>query len=82
MATIITTHMPTDVAAASRVCPGIRIQFIDSAQPPGIGISPIEDIDAEERIVKVTLAAYSSAEMLRNVCSDTRPWAMWFASPA
>ena len=46
IATIITTHMPTNVSAASdHVCPGMRIHAIDIVQPPGIGIPPMADID-------------------------------------
>ena len=48
IATIITTHMPrNDAAAPGHVCPGIRIHAIDIVQPPGIGISPIADMDAQ-----------------------------------
>src|SRR5258708_28361870 len=63
MATIITTHMPrNDAAAPGHVCPGIRIQAIDIVQPPGIGISPIAAMDAHQTIVTAALAAKSSAE--------------------
>ncbi|HEX2462711.1 MAG TPA: hypothetical protein VHJ58_21405 [Vicinamibacterales bacterium] len=52
IATIITTHMPrNDAAAPGHVCPGIRIHAIDIVQPPGIGISPIADMDAHQTIV-------------------------------
>jgi hypothetical protein len=62
IATIITIHMPrNDAAAPSHVCPGIRIHAIDIVQPPGIGISPIADIDAHETIVTAALAAKTSA---------------------
>jgi hypothetical protein len=61
--TIITTHMPrNDAAAPSHVCSGIRIHAIDIVQPPGIGISPIADMDAHQTIVTAALAAKSSAE--------------------
>src|SRR5271166_3628581 len=61
--TIITTHMPrNDAAAPGHVCPGIRIHAIDIVQPPGIGISPIADMDAHQTIVTAALAAKSSAE--------------------
>jgi hypothetical protein len=41
IATIITTHMRrNDAAAPGQVCPGIRIHAIDIVQRPGIGISP------------------------------------------
>ncbi|MGH8577100.1 MAG: hypothetical protein ACREXJ_09345, partial [Gammaproteobacteria bacterium] len=41
---------------------GIRIHAIDIVQPPGIGISPIADMDAHQTIVTAALAAESSAE--------------------
>src|SRR5712672_2768294 len=64
IATIITTHMPrNDAAAPDHVCPGIRIHAIDIVQPPGIGISPNADMDAHQTIVTAALAAKSSAEM-------------------
>jgi hypothetical protein len=54
----MTTHMPRkDAAAPGHVCPGIRIHAI-----PGIGISPIADMDAHQMIVCAALAAKSSAE--------------------
>ena len=51
-----------DAAAPGHVCPGIRIQVIDIVQPPGIGISPIADMDAHPTIVIAVLTAKSSAE--------------------
>src|SRR6202521_3271930 len=51
-----------DAAAPSHVCPRIRIHAIDIVQPPGIGISPIADMDAHQTIVTAALAAESSAE--------------------
>ncbi|MGH3452657.1 MAG: hypothetical protein ACRDQW_18530, partial [Haloechinothrix sp.] len=42
--------------------PGIRIHAIDIVQPPGIGISPIADMDAHETIVTAALATKSGAE--------------------
>src|ERR1700726_495402 len=63
IATIITTHMPRNEAAApGQVCPGIRIHVIDIVQPPGIGISPIADMDLHQTMVTAALAAKSSAE--------------------
>src|SRR5258706_3063788 len=63
LATIITTHMPrNDAAAPAHVCPGIRIQAIDIVQPPVIGIPPISDMDAHQAIVSAALAAKTSAE--------------------
>ena len=67
MATIITTHIPrNDVAAPSHVCPGILIHAIDIVQPPGIGISPVADMDVDQTIVIAAQAAKSSAEIPRN----------------
>src|SRR5881397_3080088 len=71
IATIITTHMPrNDAAAPGHVCPGIRIHAIDIVQPPGIGISPIADMDAHQTIVTAALAAKSSAETPKNARSE------------
>src|SRR5918996_1708852 len=73
IATIITIHMPRkDAAAPGHVCPGVRIHAIDIAQPPGIGISPIADMDSHQAIVSAALAAKSSAEM---------PMKAWRAGP-
>src|SRR6266498_2272754 len=69
--------MPRNDAAAPRhVCPGIRIHAIDIVQPPGIGISPIADMDAHQRVVSAALAAKSSAETPRNACWEARSEAM------
>src|SRR5512144_628288 len=63
IATIITTHMPrNDAAAPGHVWPGIRIHAIDIVQPPGIGIWPIADMDAHPTIVTAVLAPKSSAQ--------------------
>src|SRR5919204_5142829 len=73
IATVITTHMPrNDTAAPGHVCPGIRIHAIDIVQPPGIGISPIADMDMHQTIVTAALAAKSSAETPRNACWEAR----------
>src|SRR6476659_6616714 len=73
IATIITTHMPrNDAAAPGHVCPGIRIHAIDIVQPPGIGIPPIADIDAHQTIVTVALAAKSSAETPKKARREAR----------
>src|SRR5437867_4480711 len=62
IATIITTHMQrNDAAAPGPVCPGIRIHAIDIVQPPGIGITPIADMDAHQTIVTAALAAEGCA---------------------
>jgi hypothetical protein len=63
IATIMTTHMPrNDAAAPTHVCPGIRIHAIDIVQPPGIGIPPIADMHPHQTMVAAALAAKSSAE--------------------
>jgi hypothetical protein len=55
-----------DAATPGHVCPhvclGIRIHAIDIVQPPGIGISPIADMDAHQTTVTTAPAAKSSAE--------------------
>src|SRR5205823_3591646 len=77
IATIITTHMPrNDAAAPGHVCPGIRIQAIDIVQPPGIGISPIADIDGRHATVTAALAAKSSAETPKKARWEARSEAM------
>src|ERR1051326_7786590 len=77
IATIITTHMPrNDTAAPVHVCPGIRIHAIDIVQPPGIGISPIADMEAHQTIVTAALAAKSSAETPKNARREARSEAM------
>src|SRR5438105_8440816 len=77
IATIITTHMPrNDAAAPGHVCPGIRIHAIAIVQPPGIRISPIADMDAHQMIVTAALAVKSSAEMPKNACWEARSEAM------
>src|SRR5438876_2798493 len=73
IATIVTTHMPrNDAAAPGHVCPGIRIHAIDIVQPPGIGISPIPDMDAHQTIVTTALAAKSSAETPKKARFEAR----------
>jgi hypothetical protein len=77
IATIITTHIPrNDAAAPTHVCPGIRIQAIDIVQPPGIGIPPIADIDAHHTIVTAALAANSSAETPKKARWEVRSQSM------
>src|SRR5687768_11144796 len=66
IATIITTHMArNDAAAPGHVCSGIRIHAIDIVQPPGIGM-PIADMEVHQTIVTAALAAKSAAETPRN----------------
>src|SRR4029453_1679107 len=62
-----------EVAAPDHVCPGIRIHTIDIVQPPGIGISPIADMDAHQTIVTAALAAKSSAETPKKARWEVRP---------
>jgi hypothetical protein len=77
IATIMTTHMPrNDAAAPDHVCPGIRVHAIDIVQPPGIGISPIADMDAHQTLVTAALAAKSSAERPKKVRREARSEAM------
>src|SRR5581483_5763737 len=77
IATIITVHMPRNEAAApAHVCPHIRIHAIDIVQPPGIGFSPIADIDAHQTMVAPALTANSSAEQARKMRSEARPETM------
>jgi hypothetical protein len=52
-----------DAAAPGHVWPGIRIHAIDIVQPPGIGIRPIADMEVQQRIVSVALAAKASAQV-------------------
>src|SRR3979409_948972 len=61
-----------DAAAPGHVCPGIRIHAIDIVQPPGIGISPIADMDAHHTSVTAALAAKSSAETPTNGSWEAR----------
>jgi hypothetical protein len=59
-----------DAAARGHVCPHIRDHVIDIDQPPGIGVSPIADIDIHAIAVSVALATNSNAEMPKNTCRD------------
>ena len=80
IATIITSHMPrNDAAAAGQVCPGIRIHAMDIVQPPGIGIPPIADMEPQETMVTVALAAKASAETPQN--APKRPLARSIIGP-
>src|SRR2546427_6619666 len=61
--------MPTKAAAAlAHVCPHIGIHAMDSVQPPGIGISPMSDMDRHQATVTAVLAANSSADTPRKAC--------------
>src|SRR5215831_5722158 len=73
IATIITSHMPTnDAAAPNHVCPGIRIHAIDIVQPPGIGIPPIADMEVHQTIVTAAFTAKISAEAPKNARAARR----------
>ena len=66
MAIIITTQIPTNsTAAPNHVWSGIGIHIIERVHPPGIAISPIADMDAQEAIVIAALATKTTAEMPR-----------------
>jgi len=65
-----------DAAAPGHVCPGIRIHAIDIVQPPGIGISPIADMEAHQSVVSAALAAKSSAETPKKAWWEARSEAM------
>src|SRR3979490_3159153 len=65
-----------DAAAPGHVCWGIRIHAVDIVQPPGIGISPIADMDAHQTIVAAALAAKISAETPTNARREARSEAM------
>jgi len=55
-----------DAAAPIHVCLGIRIQAIDIVQPPGIGMSPMSDMDAHQNTVNAALTANSRTEAPKN----------------
>jgi hypothetical protein len=52
--------------------PGIRIHAIDIVPRPGIGISPIADMDARQTIVTTALAAKNCAETTKKARSEVR----------
>lgn len=63
--------MPTkDAATPDHDWPGIRIQTIEIAPPPGIGIALIADIDPDQTTVTARLSAKISAEESQNALSD------------
>jgi hypothetical protein len=61
-----------DAAAPSNVCPHIGIHAIDIVQPPGIGISPIADMDWHQTIVPAALVAKRRADMPKKARWETR----------
>jgi hypothetical protein len=57
--------MPTnDAATRSHVFPHMGIHIIDMLQPPGIGNSPIADIDRQAAMVAPALIANSKPQTL------------------
>jgi hypothetical protein len=67
IAGIIAVHMPrNDTPTPAHVRPHMRVHAVDIDQSPGIGISPIADMDQQQTIVSVELAAKSSAAMAKN----------------
>jgi hypothetical protein len=77
IAVIITIHMTrNDAAAPGHDCPGIRIHAMDIVQPPGIGIPPIADMDAHQKIVSAAVPANRSAEMPKKAFWEARPETM------
>jgi len=68
--------MPTNEAVApARVGPGIRTHPIDIVQPPGIGISPVADMELHQTVVTATQTTNSIAKVpmkvRREACSET-----------
>jgi hypothetical protein len=61
-----------DPAAPSHVCRGIRIHAIDIDPPPGIGISPIADMDVHQAIVAPVLPVKSRARTAKNARWEAR----------
>jgi hypothetical protein len=54
--------MPTNEAVApAHVCPGSRIHAIDIVQPPGIGISPVADMELHHVVVTAVQTTNSIA---------------------
>jgi hypothetical protein len=72
IAAIITTHIArNDAAVPIHVCPGIRIQAIVIVQPPGIGISPLADMEPHQCTVTIALTAKRSADVPKKArCED------------
>src|SRR5205809_5964049 len=62
--------------AESSVARGVAARAQGASQPPGIGISPIADMDAHQTIVTAALAAKSSAETPNKASWEARSEAM------
>jgi hypothetical protein len=55
--------MPTnDAATPGHVCPHMGVHIVDMLQPPGMGISPIADMDAQAAMAAVALTANSNPQ--------------------
>ena len=54
----------------SHVCPSIGIQVIDIVQPPGIGISCMDDMEPHQTVVTAALVRKSSPEVPKNACCE------------
>ncbi len=71
MGTIITTHIPMNMAKApGQDCPGIRIHAIDIVQPPTMGMPP--DMEPHQTIVPHAPATKRSAQAERNARSPVK----------
>jgi len=51
----------------------MRVHASDIVQPPGIGMRPIDDMDALQTIVATALAVKSSAAMPKKTHCEARP---------
>nr|WP_309587609.1 hypothetical protein [Paraburkholderia phenoliruptrix] len=51
--------LTNDAATRSHVRPQVGIHIIESAEPPGMGIAPIADMDMHAAIVAAALTANS-----------------------
>ncbi|MGY6256200.1 hypothetical protein ACXIVK_22305 [Paraburkholderia caledonica] len=59
----MTTHIPTNLAATpGHVRPHMGIHVIDMAQPPGMGMSPMVDMDPQATTVAAAQTANSNAQ--------------------
>jgi hypothetical protein len=68
IATIITVHMPRNVAVASgHDWPGIRIHAMDIVHPPGMGMPPAGDMPMHQATVAAPLPRNNKAEAAQNV---------------
>ena len=71
MATIITVHMPVNMPKwPSQLCPGMRIQVMDMAQPPGISMPGMDDMEPHQAMVTATQTMKISVAVARNARSE------------